>query len=234
VLAWNTDDFTVQLGRALVDVEAKGDLRRLQNVVVAESAKAGDAALLAAVRIRLLLWQRDYQAAEQSLSMYPGRDFVERGYITPREFFTGLILRGRGDATNAHTAFLAARERAAATVSERPDDAKALMILAEIDARLGRKAEAIREAEAASALLPLKKDAFDGADILARVAGVLGQVGETSQAFELLEQVTNMPGAPSLTRPCYGRLKLDEVWDPLRGDPRLEQLLASLEPSTAK
>jgi tetratricopeptide (TPR) repeat protein len=33
VLVWKPDDFTVQLGRALVDVEAKADLRRLQSVV---------------------------------------------------------------------------------------------------------------------------------------------------------------------------------------------------------
>jgi tetratricopeptide (TPR) repeat protein len=110
------------------------------------------------------------------------------------------------------------------------DDAKALIILAEIDARLGRKADAIREGEEASKLLPVSKDAFDGPDILARLAGVLAQVGETRRALDLLEQVTNMPGAPSLTRPCYGRLKIDEVWDPLRVDPRFGKIVASLAP----
>jgi len=230
ILVWNPDDFSVQLGRALVDVEAKADLRRLQNIVFGESARAGDAALLTAVRIRLPLWQREYHAAEQVLSAYPGRDIAERGYITPREFFTGVILRGRGDPANAQTAFIAARERAAAMVAERPDDAKALIVLAEIDSRLGRKAEAIREGEDASKLLPVSKDAFDGPDILARLAGVLAQVGETRRALDLLEEVTKMPGAPSLTRPCYGRLKLEEVWDPLRSDPRFEKILASLAP----
>ena len=45
--------------------------------------------------------------------------------------------------------FMAARERAAAHVAKRPDDAKALMILAEIDARLGRKEDAVRAGEQA-------------------------------------------------------------------------------------
>ena len=115
-------------------------------------------------------------------------------------------------------------------MAERPDDAKALIILAEIDARLGHKVEAIREGEDASRLLPVSRDAFDGPDILARLAGILGQVGETSRALDLLEQLLKIPAAPSLTRPCYGRLKLDEVWDPLRGDPRFEKTLASLAP----
>lgn len=119
-------------------------------------------------------------------------------------------------------------------VAERPDDAKALIILAEIDARLGRKAEAIREGEDASKLLPVSKDAFDGPDVLARLACVLAQVGETSRALDLLEQVLKMPGAPSLTRPCYGRLKLDEGWDPLRHEPRFQKILSSLAPRNTK
>jgi tetratricopeptide (TPR) repeat protein len=115
-------------------------------------------------------------------------------------------------------------------VAERPDDAKALIILAEIDARLGRKAQAIRAGEDAIKLLPVDKDAFDGPDILARLAGVLAQVGEISRALDLLERVLKTPSAPSLTRPCYGRLKMDDVWDPLRGDSRFEKIVASLAP----
>jgi serine/threonine-protein kinase len=230
VLIWKPDDFTVQLGRALVDVEAKADLRRLESIIFGESAKAGDEALLAAVRIRLALWQRNYHAAEQALFAYSSPDITERGYVTPREFFTGMIIRGERESARAQAAFLAAHERAAAIVAERPDDGKALIILAEIDARLGRKAEAIRAGEEAIKLLPVNKDAFDGPDILARLAGVLAQVGETSRALDLLERVLKTPSAPSLTRPCYGRLKMDDVWDPLRGDPRFEQIVASLAP----
>jgi hypothetical protein len=31
----------------------------------------------------------------------------------------------------------------------------------------------------------------------------------------------------------YGSLKLDEVWDPLRGNPRFEKIVASLAPKPA-
>jgi hypothetical protein len=32
---------------------------------------------------------------------------------------------------------------------------------------------------------------------------------------------------------CYGQLKLMPLWDPLRGDPRFEKIVASLAPKSA-
>jgi hypothetical protein len=49
--------------------------------------------------------------------------------------------------------------------------------------------------------------------------------GETDLALEQLEAVTKIPGGPS-----YGTLRLDPMWDPLRGNPRFEKIVASLAP----
>ena len=49
--------------------------------------------------------------------------------------------------------------------------------------------------------------------------------GERELALEQLEVLAKIPGGPS-----YGRLRLDPVWDPLRGDPRFEKIVASLAP----
>ena len=51
------------------------------------------------------------------------------------------------------------------------------------------------------------------------------RVGETDVALKQLEAVTKIPGGPS-----YGELCLDPEWDPLRGDPRFEKIIASLAP----
>jgi hypothetical protein len=40
-----------------------------------------------------------------------------------------------------------------------------------------------------------------------------------------LEKATKLPGSLS-----YGQLKLMPSWDPLRGDPRFEKIVASLAP----
>ena len=49
--------------------------------------------------------------------------------------------------------------------------------------------------------------------------------GERELALGQLEAVTKVPGGPHLWQ-----LRLDPMWDPLRGDPRFEKIVASLAP----
>ncbi len=49
--------------------------------------------------------------------------------------------------------------------------------------------------------------------------------GEKDLALEQLAVATNIPGYLS-----YGELRLHPYWDPLRGDPRFEKIVASLAP----
>ena len=223
-LRWKPHEFVFESMRAHVDRLRSADLRRLQSVLAGEYPKTADSDL-AQNRLSLALIQRDFRAAEKALLDYKGADFAARRSITPREVYEGVVARGLGELEKAQSSFLAARDRAAATVAKRPDDAKALMILAEIDARLGRKEEAVREGEHAAELLPVAKDAFEGPEIQTRLAALYGQVGQPDRALDLLARVAQMPGGPT-----YGDLKLDLDWDPLRGDPRFEKIVASLAP----
>ena len=108
---------------------------------------------------------------------------------------------------------------------DQPEDGKPLIVLAQIDAALGRKEDALREGERAIELVPVEKDALLGGMLLSRLAGIYAQTGEADRAFNLLDKVTKIPFGVT-----YGSLKLDEVWDPLRGDPRFEKIVASLAP----
>jgi tetratricopeptide (TPR) repeat protein len=101
--------------------------------------------------------------------------------------------------------------------------ATAHLVLAEIEARLGLKAEAIRRAENALALRPATRDAVDGPNIMCRLASIYARLGEIDRALEVLETAASLPGAIN-----YGALKLDETWDPLRGQPRFEAILTAL------
>ena len=94
-----------------------------------------------------------------------------------------------------------------------------------IDANLGRKDLAIAEGRRAVELLPLSKDSINGARAIHHLSVIYAWTGETDLAIQQLELAASIPSDI-----CYGFLLLDPDWDPLRGDPRFEKILASLAP----
>jgi TolB-like protein len=229
-LAWKGKDFGLGLTRALIYFFWKADLGPWKELVTGESAKNADPNDLITARLNLALLEREYHTAEQILASPGGNEFDDDGFFTPREFNEAIVARALGNTTKADIAFQAARERAAATVRQRPDDPKALMALAQSEAALGRKADAIREAERATQLLPVEKDAMNGTQLLIKLAGIYAQTGEIDRALNLLEQMAHNSGGASYI--SYGSLRLDRVWDPLRGNPRFDKIVAALAPSS--
>jgi TolB-like protein len=229
VLIWRADDWTMKLTRAWVELYSKGDLAPLQNLLTGPAASAADPNAVASARLQLALAQRDYGGAREALSAYQQPELrpelSDLAYVAPREWYQGLIARALGDSPAAQAAFLTARDRAAANLAKRPYDGRAIMMLAEVNARLGRREEAIAGAERASQVLSVAKDALDGAIILRRLAGVYAQVNEIDRALDQLELAAVTPNSLH-----YGSLKLDEVWDPLRREARFEKIVASLAP----
>jgi hypothetical protein len=57
------------------------------------------------------------------------------------------------------------------------------------------------------------------------LAVIYAWVGETDRALKQLAIVAGTPGHLS-----FGQLKLRPVWDPLRSDPRFDEIVASLAP----
>ena len=93
------------------------------------------------------------------------------------------------------------------------------------DAALGHKDEAIREGRRAVELMPVSKDAIRGPLLIQYLAVIYAWTGEKDLALEQLSVAARMPGHLS-----YGYLRLHPYWDPLRGDPRFEKIVASLAP----
>jgi TolB-like protein/class 3 adenylate cyclase/Tfp pilus assembly protein PilF len=227
-LAWKGNDFGLGLTRALIYFFWKADLGPWKQLVAGEFTKNADPNDLITARLNLALLERDYHTAEQILVSPGGNEFDDDGFFTPREFNEAIVARALGDTAKANMAFQAARERAAAAVRQRPDDSKALIALAQSDAELGRKEDAIREAERATQLLPVEKDVMNGTQLLIKLTGIYAQTGEIDRALNLLEQMARNPSGPSYI--SYGSLKLDRVWDPLRGNPRFDKIVAALVP----
>jgi len=74
-------------------------------------------------------------------------------------------------------------------------------------------------------LLPVSKDALNGADLVVSLALIYAWTGEKDRAIEQLAKAAQVPGNLS-----YGLLILHPEWDSLRGDPRFERIVASLAP----
>jgi tetratricopeptide (TPR) repeat protein len=177
-------------------------------------------------RVQIELYDRKPEIARAILASAKFEELVgDLGNQSPISWFEGLIARAAGDAPNAQKAFVDAHKKLEAKLRETPDDALLLGQFSLIDAALGRKAEAIAEAQRAVQLRPLARDALDGATLLGSLAMTYAWVGDVNSAIERLEFLAKTPGGPD-----YGELKYSPAWDPVRKDPRFAQILASLEP----
>ena len=174
------------------------------------------------------LAERDASAAEAALEALGENYFGNDAVKLSRAFGEALIARMTKDDSKARAAFTAARMEQEKRVQAQPNYGPALCILGLIDAGLGRKEEALREGQRAIELLPVSKDSTNGVHMIEHCAIIAAWVGEKDLACEQLALAARLPGYVS-----YGQLKLLPYWDPLRGDPRFEKLLASLAPKLA-
>ena len=100
-----------------------------------------------------------------------------------------------------------------------------LSYLGLIDALLGKKEQALSEGRRAIEMLPIVKNLTTDGYVKRYFAMICAWAGERELALEHLEAVARIPGGPS-----YGDLRLNPMWDPLRGDPRFEKIVNSLAP----
>jgi len=105
-------------------------------------------------------------------------------------------------------------------LSDLPEDAKATAMLARVQAALGNKEDALRQARRAMELLPIARDSFDGPIVATTVAAVNAQIGEKDLAIEQLQSLVGIPNGPT-----GGLLRAEPEWNPLRDDPRFKALL---------
>src|SRR5881392_1835783 len=176
------------------------------------------------------LADRDPAAAERALVALGDNPCWsnDNAILLSRSFGEGLLARMTKDEARARTAFEAARAQQEKIVQAQLDYGPPLCVLGLIDAALGRKDLALDEGRRAIALTPLEKDVDNGSRVLQYFAITAAWAGEKELALQQLEAGLRAPVAAQML--SYGALKLFPVWDPLRGDPRFEKIVASLAP----
>jgi len=218
------DDLFTRILRAWVPVDWRADLRDFQQLRATLMEK--DPSVANEIEdINFALCERTPEAIERTLASYPAEGNVYNGIKIPRAYWEGVVARWRGEKEKASVAFAEAKRQVEQVAAKQPDFPAALSLLGLIDAGLGRKEDALREARRACELLPITADAVDGVAYAANLAQVYICTGEKDLSIDQLERVERVPNLVS-----YGYLKLQLLWDPLRGDPRFEKLVASLAP----
>ncbi len=231
LLAITPDDATAKASRAMVDLDWKGDTRPLHQMI--DSIRATNPAAVQSIAdlwLTCALAERDAAAANNALVAAGEMPIVlSVENVFPRPFLEGVIARMINDEAKARSAFTAARAEQEKIVQAQPNYGPALCVLGLIDAGLGRKEEALREGRRAVELLPVEKDAPHGVGMVKSLAMIAAWIGDKDLACEQLAIAIRGPSNLS-----YGQLKLMPFWDPLRGDPRFEQIVASLAPNETK
>jgi serine/threonine-protein kinase len=229
-LAIVPDNAETRTARGLFYLCWKGDTRPLHQTIDAILAQ-GPGAITSAADIWFFcaLAERDPAAAERALVALGDNDCWGESTITlSHSFGEGLLARMTKDEARARTAFEAARAQQEKIVQAQPDYGPALCVLGLIDAALGRKDLALDEGRRAIALTPVEKDVYNGSLVLQYFAITATWAGDKELALQQLEAGLRAPAAAHML--SYGALKLHPVWDPLRGDPRFEKIVASLAP----
>jgi TolB-like protein/class 3 adenylate cyclase/Flp pilus assembly protein TadD len=219
-------DPDTRVARAEVDLAERADPRPAHTTIEAIVAEDPASAKTIAERwFYVAMCERDNFGVSRALAVVPPEGISAGTVWLPRAYFEAVAARARGDATVARAAFTAARAEVEKTMLEQPDYAQGLTALGLIDAGLGRKDDAIREGRRAVELVPVSKDAIDGTDLIINLAIIYARTGEKDLALKQLAEAAPLPIDLN-----YGRLRLHPDWDPLRGDPRFEKIVASLAP----
>jgi TolB-like protein/class 3 adenylate cyclase/Tfp pilus assembly protein PilF len=225
-LAIEPNDIDPKTARASVEFHWKADTLPLHQTIDSIGATNPDAVPhIADDWLNCALAERDAGAAKNALVALGETPVTDYAIHLNRPFMEAVVARMMKDDGKARAAFTAARAEQEKTVQAEPDYGPPLSVLGLIDAGLGRNEEALREGRRAVELLPVEKDALNGPLMIEYLAMIAAWVGDKDLACEQLAIAIRPPSTVS-----YGQLKLLPFWDPLRGDPRFEKIVASLAP----
>jgi TolB-like protein/class 3 adenylate cyclase/cytochrome c-type biogenesis protein CcmH/NrfG len=94
-------------------------------------------------------------------------------------------------------------------------------------AGLGNAAAAVSEGRKGIALQLTSEDPFEGPEREEHMAQIYALLGNADEAIPILKRWVQVPSVTSIT-PAL--LRIDPIWDPIRSDPRFQELVAEKNP----
>jgi TolB-like protein/Tfp pilus assembly protein PilF len=182
------------------------------------------------IEITQLILERRYPDAarllEKKLSqLAPGSDDRAENLE-----WLGSIRLVADDLVGAKQAFLEAKPLLEKQRLEQPNSRWVSQSLASVEAGLGDKEAALREAERGVHVATAADDPVFAPAVEESAAAIEAQLGEADAAIARIERLLALAyGAFPLTQ---AKLRIDPTWDPLRSHPRFKVLVEGPEPKT--
>jgi TolB-like protein/cytochrome c-type biogenesis protein CcmH/NrfG len=195
---------------------AMGDLKGVE-LLLADPATEPSARGLYA------FYQRNYAAAAEIFSKTTADDEKDWQEV----FMLGICQQKTGNVTAARETFKGAIQgiqRELAQAGADPLGQAGLHgLLGVAYALSGEAAPAIAEGEKAIALKSTSEDSFNGLPVEQTVAQIYAALGDADHAVTILKRLLQIPYRHPITT---GNLRIDPFWDPIRNDPRFQELVA--------
>jgi TolB-like protein/Tfp pilus assembly protein PilF len=219
------DDVDTVANKAAI-AQAQGDLSRASALLAPLQLNANNHVLALEVQVYQAILERRPAQIITRLKEILAKPDPAVGYINGEfRFWLGWAEDLEGDHAAAYETWRQARSELESFLEKQPDNYTLMGGLALTDVFLGDKAAALALSERAMAAIPIEKDAFNGPysiEILARVAA---QVGEPDRAIAALRKLLSIPNDGLIATPLTSELlRLDPMFDPLRSDPRFQEL----------